>query len=284
MRTIDIFHKFLLIVLRYLYWFSGLLKYQVLFRHRFEVVTCGMNSDKQCLIIKPRSCQQQGIHFHLHGMGDGLWDGFKDGVYSLSDEFDLLQIMPDMGSATWCSIKALTHLADFIQYVHTKYPSTPIYLSGTSMGGSMVLGLLLNSNLQEIVSGVIVVSAAVRLDSLLTRTCCQEVKTALLNSVSGEVSELERMSFDTTEMRTNIPIYFLYSESDPVIPSTSITPAINILQEKGVQIKAVKMFRPPGHFRPTIPELRCAMEWLRNGTKEKVGRGPSSAWNVTGDK
>ena len=253
--------------LRYLYFFEALLRYKLLNKNSVTYSNYGALNKHKLIRIDPSvySNNQKTYVIHLHGMGDNIWTAFKDGISIYPDYFGVTLMVLQLQNSPWCTPSMLNDLHSIINEIRSINPQPKIILSGTSMGGCIVINSLKNSKIADHIHAAIVCSASTQLDKLLVTTSSERVKKALListdNSASHE-STLMNQSLHYSIPDIKFPIVIIYSSLDNILPSEHILETANNLVKHGTPVKFIKMNRPKGHYRPTKKELLNGFEWI----------------------
>ncbi len=263
--------RFRTISARYYYFLSALLCYGLVRRHEVRHLKISAGTKRGCLVIAPMThASIRRVVVHLHGMGDNKWRAFRDGIGVFPQRFGAILVVPDLRDSPWCSDRMLVDLESLLSHLHRSYPHAAIVLSGTSMGGSIALSALTNSAIREKLSGVIAVSAATRLDQLLTTTDSESVRGALLASVDHDRDKLRDKSLHYSIPDISVPVCLLYSAADPVIPSVHLLETATQLSARGIPLRLVRMDRPRGHYRPLAAELCDALSWIHDAASTRT--------------
>ncbi|MFV1974766.1 MAG: serine aminopeptidase domain-containing protein [Candidatus Scalindua sp.] len=199
-------------------------------------------------------------------MGDNIWTAFKDGISIYPEYFKVRLIVLQLQNSPWCSSVMLENLHAVLREIRSNNPQSTIILSGTSMGGSIVINSLKKSEITAHIHAVITSSSSTQLDKLLLATNSKKVKKALIMSTGDSVAPekiLKSQSLHYATPHIKLPIVIIYSPYDIILPSEHILETASKLIEQGTPVKLIKMNRPKGHYRPTKKELLNGFEWIR---------------------
>lgn len=254
--------------LRYIYFIEALLRYKLINKNSVTYSSYGTHNKHKLISIAPsKHSYNKNIYvIHLHGMGDNIWTAFKDGISIYPEYFNIRLIVLQLQNSPWCSPCMFRNLHSILKEIRLINPRSTIILSGTSMGGSIVMNSLKKSEITDYIHAAITCSASTQLDKLLLTTNSKKVKKALLMSTGDSESPettLKNQSLHFSIPDIKLPIVIIYSPLDKILPSEHIIETANELVKHGTPVKFIKMNRPKGHFRPTKKELLNGFEWIK---------------------
>lgn len=229
---------------------------------------CSLPRIKGYLRVRKRRQDTELLIVHVHGMGDGARTAFKDGVLRYTDAHAAELYMLELDNDPWCAPAVIHSFGEFLTSVREVHPGIPIVLSGTSMGGCIVLSAMLNADIRASVIGVITYSASSMLDNVFLDSSSPAVRQALEDSVAGAADARtalreHSLHYALPAVLPDLPPLFLaYTKHDTVVPSGAVRRTAQELAKHGDRVMLYPFKRRHGHNRPWPADVRAALAWI----------------------
>jgi len=249
---------------------------------RRETFNCSPDGSRWSFLLQSAEGKPGAVLLNLYGHYSDEYQGMTEGPYE--NAFGRLRreclrrnwayVCPYYGGNSWMGPLAESGMADLIGLLRKRWPDTPVYCSGGSMGGSSTM--VLATVRPDLVDGVLARCPACDMVSYYdfvkasSNSTLQNIAAAIRihYTVDGRSleDELRKRSAALNAERLTMPVYLCHGARDTIIPVDGTRRLAQRLEELGRPVCYVEL--PEGdHNAPVVQaDWVQALDFISQGT------------------